>query len=168
MNGKQKGSTFERAFWERVDVQIKDKCWPWLKATDTNGYGVLWDENKSLNRAHRVAWRLSRKKLPGHWRIRHRCDNPPCCNPNHLFRGTQKQNLVEAHSRGRMPNMKGIPKPYVAGENNGHAKLTDEKVRWARKNVYKKVSLAEASRMLNVSPATLYPAIHRKTWRHVA
>src|SRR5882762_4911534 len=102
--GKQKGAAFERevvAFWKCIDIRSNDQCWPWLKGKDSAGYATLKFEG-IRDRAHRVAWRLNRGKHPGKWKIRHRCDKPECCNPAHLFRGTQKQNMQEASKRGRM------------------------------------------------------------------
>lgn len=165
--GKQKGSAFEReiaAFWARVKRGNPGECWLWLMGTDSNGYGTLVFDGKQ-DRAHRVAWRIGRNRKPGRWRIRHRCDTPGCCNPSHLFRGTQKQNIQEASRRGRMVRSHA-PNPLVQGESNGHAKLTEARVRWARRNSGK-IPLSVMCKKLGVTLGTISPAINGKTWRHV-
>lgn len=164
--GKRKGG--EREFWARVGVSTPDQCWPWLKACSNTGHGVVWHEGK-LAHAHRIAWAFDRGKTPGKWCIRHRCDNPACCNPTHLFRGTQQQNMQEAVRRERLPDWNDVPKPWVQGSKNHNAKLTDGKVRWARKMVLGgQLTLTVACCYLNVSPSTLSVAVNGKTWRHLA
>lgn len=94
-------------FWSYVDQSGgPDACWPWLKGRDDQGYGV-WYADGNKHKAHR--WLL------GHLRGRpligrqsgvedgcHRCDNPPCCNPRHLYVGTRKRNVADAVERSRL------------------------------------------------------------------
>jgi hypothetical protein len=164
--GKAKGAAFERVFWARVFTAEHGACWPWLGACSSTGYGVV-SRDGQLVHTHRVAWELTHKKKAGRWKVRHTCDNPLCCNPAHLKRGTQKQNVHDSIKRGRAHKHQG-PKPWVAGELNAIAKLTDAGVLWARRVVLSgKVSLAAASRKLGVSPGTMHSAVHGNTWRHL-
>jgi hypothetical protein len=88
-------------FCSWVQVGAVEECWPWTFTRDTHGYGRINLDGQKYY-AHRLAWEISHGKRAGAWKIRHRCDNPCCCNPAHLFRGTQKQNMREAISRGRL------------------------------------------------------------------
>jgi len=76
----------------------------------TNRYGIIWNENvQRPQKAHRVAWELHYGPIPQNMQVLHRCDNPPCCNPDHLFLGTQADNVADmiAKKRGRMPGLFG-------------------------------------------------------------
>ena len=84
-------------------------CWEWTAMRDRDGYGSMWggkELGKEDNlRAHRVSWMLHRGELPDDKLVLHRCDNPRCVNPDHLFIGTGKDNIQDALAKGRLhPN----------------------------------------------------------------
>ncbi len=90
-------------FWRCVDVDNdQEKCWPWTRGRDKDGYGKFQlptaDGQRHL-RAHRYAFFLERGEWPP--QVRHSCDNPRCCNPRHLVGGTAKDNAADAIRRGR-------------------------------------------------------------------
>lgn len=87
-------------FWPRVDVRGPEECWPWKGSRTRGGYGHASREGKSV-RAHRVAYQLAKGLIPAGLVVRHKCDNPPCCNPAHLELGTHKQNKDDSIQRGR-------------------------------------------------------------------
>lgn len=96
---------FEQKFWARVQKGQPDECWPWTGAIASNGYGKVNRNYRTLG-THRVAFELQHGKVPdGKW-ILHRCDNPPCCNPNHLFAGTPKDNVTDCFLKNRHPGYK--------------------------------------------------------------
>lgn len=102
----------------------KDACWPWLRSCNRkNGYGrVKFDGKQQLT--HRIVWSHARRReVPPGRRILHRCDNPPCCNPRHLFLGTQADNIRDMIAKGRARRIPSL------GEANGMALLTAEAVR---------------------------------------
>lgn len=77
-----------------------DDCWPWLGTITHQGYGrVSW--NGRAHQAHRVSWMLTRGPIPAGIVICHSCDNPICVNPNHLWMGTQKDNVGDCKAKGR-------------------------------------------------------------------
>lgn len=108
-------------FWDRVQRIEDGSCWPWTGPTNQGGYGRFIVGN-SEHRAHRVAFALGRRTpLPGVVMVCHRCDNPACCNPDHLFIGLATDNNADARDKGR----------HVAPTalRNGKGKLSDEQVR---------------------------------------
>ena len=88
-------------FWEKVDRSGgTDACWPWIGAIGVHGYGRVNLDGRSTGIASRVAWTLTFGD-PGDLGVLHRCDNPPCCNPAHLFLGTQLDNSRDMVAKGR-------------------------------------------------------------------
>jgi hypothetical protein len=77
-------------------------CWVWSGATNRKGYGVYIFRGKYVG-AHRVAWTLFRGPIPDGLFVLHRCDNPPCLNPDHLFLGTHNDNMIDMVLKGRGP-----------------------------------------------------------------
>lgn len=75
-------------------------CWEWQFCRSAAGYGQL-RHNGPIVYAHRRAWELFNGPLPDNSYVLHKCDNPPCCNPDHLFLGTQKDNMQDALEKGR-------------------------------------------------------------------
>ena len=91
-------SKMER-FWSKVARGSADECWPWLGGRGRKGYGVFRDGG--INRSHRVAWELTNGPVEEGQQVLHRCDNPPCCNPAHLFLGDNTVNMADKLAKGR-------------------------------------------------------------------
>ena len=133
-------------------------CWEWTGARDTErgGYGHLRVEGRTV-RAHRWAWFLAHDKHPEGF-VLHSCDNPPCCNPAHLFVGTAADNSRDMVSKGRC-------RPY-RGEANTNALLTEQAVRAIRANERSESQRAMAHRF-GVSRGTIVSVLQRRNWKHV-
>lgn len=92
----------ENRFWSLVDIQSDpDACWPWKLSTDMDGYGTISVDNIRI-KSHRLSFFLANGRDPQDYLVCHTCDNPPCCNPFHLFLGTCEDNLHDASLKGRM------------------------------------------------------------------
>jgi HNH endonuclease len=157
-------------FWSKVDRSGgPDACWPWLKHRNPKGYGQAWD-GRSLQLAHRVAWELVNGPIPDGLSALHRCDNPPCCNPAHIFLGTQADNIADAARKERLAHggQNGShthPERRARGEGNGAARLTDDQVaeirrRYAAGGVTQRV----LAREFGISPSHVCNLI-RGRWR---
>lgn len=89
-------------FWPKVDKRGDDECWPWAAAVSAHGYGQFDREPGVTKMAHRTAWELHHgEPAPAGMHVCHSCDNPPCCNPAHLFLGTPGDNVRDMISKGR-------------------------------------------------------------------
>ena len=105
----------DERFWNKVDIKDLNTCWNWQACRSSNGYGSFWYEYKNIG-AHVVAWCLSNNRdiheILGDRKsiICHKCDNPSCCNPNHLYLGTYSDNRQDAGRRNPIP-------PSVAGSS---------------------------------------------------
>lgn len=104
-------------------VNKTESCWLWIGAKLADGYGAFWmSKANSSARAHRVSWLIHNGYDAGELRVCHRCDNPLCVNPDHLFLGTQSDNVQDAARKHRM----------ASGPRNGHAVLTENDVKAIR------------------------------------
>lgn len=139
----------------KILIKNPDDCWLWCDRVDVGGYGIFSLYGKET-RAHRFAKELdlNRKILPG-LLVLHSCDNPPCCNPKHLYEGTQFDNMQEMAAKKRCNN---------CGENNPNAILTLAQVIEIRfiQLFYTKKELA---RKYNVSEEAIYHAMKPNTWK---
>jgi hypothetical protein len=111
----------EVRFWAKVDKRGPDDCWKWQAGGIKLGYGMFkWNGISWL--VHRVAWTLTYGPIPIGLCVLHNCDNPPCCNPEHLFLGTRADNNADKMKKGRW---RAAPKPR---SKNGRSKLTENQV----------------------------------------
>lgn len=136
-------------------------CWSWKASTTAFGYGKIWSgASKKLLGAHVVSWILHHGPIPNKLHVLHQCDNPPCCNPNHLFIGTAKQNIWDRILKGRSK--------WTRGEDAHNSKLKNNHV-LAIRCLYEQWNLSEASigRLFKVSERTVSGIVTRTTWRHI-
>ena len=91
--------SIHKRFWEKVKIGLPDKCWEW-QANLGRGYGMFSIEGRSIV-AHRVSWTMLRGPIPEGMLVLHKCDNRKCVNPNHLFIGTQSDNVCDMLAKGR-------------------------------------------------------------------
>jgi HNH endonuclease len=158
-------------FWSKVAIGGLDECWPIRCARSVRGYGICTFGDRTY-RAHRVAYALTRGSIPEALFVLHRCDNPPCCNPVHLYAGTHADNMVDMTARGRAA--KGDrhgrhtkPARSPRGEWHGMSKLTAEKVIEIRAALKAGASQRGIARRYGVNPRAIWGIRTGETWRHV-
>lgn len=167
-------------FAARVDVSGgPDACWEWTGARlAIGGYGVVpTGARANRARSHRIALeiKLGRPIQPGMLACHH-CDNPPCCNPAHLYEGTHKQNTADMIARGRHRHavLRGDAHPtrfhpgMNAGEHNGRHVLTEAAVREIRTRRDAGERLDVLATEFGVSDVAIAYAANGRTWSHVA
>lgn len=93
--------SLEMKFWDRVSRTVDaEECWLWFAGRTASGYGILAHHGRSLY-AHRLAYEIHNGPIPRHLHVLHRCDNPPCVNPAHLFLGDHRANMNDMVRKGR-------------------------------------------------------------------
>ena len=141
-------------FWAKV--RKTPTCWIWTAALD-DGYGQFWYDGRMV-RAHRFAYELVIVPIPDGLEPDHLCENTACVNPDHLFLGTNADNIQDMVNKGRAQR----------GESHTQAIFTDDDVRNIRKLHAAGVSQSELGRRYGTHAATISKITRRKTWKHVA
>lgn len=142
-----------RRFWSKVEKT--ETCWLWLGAKTRSGRGLTQGEGGGSETAPRTAWRMVRGAIPSGLKVLHRCDVPGCVRPEHLYLGTQGDNMRDMARRER-----------------GHTrKLTAEQVRVIksehRRNGVGGPGTTTLARRFGVSPRTIWLILAGKTWKHL-
>lgn len=152
-------SRFEKTLREKFDEMVdrSGECWEWTGCKNGGGYGHIRDGSKMIG-AHRLSYKLHIGPIPSGLKILHKCDNPSCVNPDHLFLGTQKDNMADMVAKGRSHH------PH--GEISSLSKLTEEQVLEIR-SLYPDVSQASLASTFEVFQGTICKIVNRKTWRHI-
>lgn len=102
-----------KRFWSKVGRKGAEECWLWIGSLDAHGYGRI-NINRYPELAHRVAWAQANGE-PGVLCVLHKCDNPPCVNPGHLFLGTKADNTADMMAKGRQVSRQSEKTHCVAG-----------------------------------------------------
>ena len=153
--------TTPQGFWSRVDKHDPGECWTWLRYINDSGYGVTTTKNNRHIRASHIAYELTYGPLPEGFIVCHKCDNPACVNPAHLFAGTHTDNVCDMDNKGRRVN---APQH---GESHGMSKLTADKVVEIRRLAASGISNAELGRRFDISDTHVWRIVTRQSWSHL-
>jgi len=151
--------TTKERFDTKYKVSEESGCWLWVAYIDNTGYGSLsYGCRGDTEGAHRVSYELYKGPIPKGMCILHTCDTPTCVNPDHLFLGTQLDNIKDRNSKGRA----------AKGETHGSAKLTEEQVVTIRKE-YAEGCCTQAvlATKYKVTNSVISGIINRRYWKHV-
>jgi len=145
-------------FWSYVDIKGPYDCWLYKGTINKeSGYGVFYLNNKGI-RAHRLAYELMKGFLDEEMLSCHTCDNPPCCNPNHLFEGTNLDNNRDMIIKGRQK--------YPCGVEKKISKLTEQQVIEIY-NLKGKLSQSKIGEIYDIKQATVFDIHKGNTWKHL-
>lgn len=150
--------------WANVTRGEGDGCWLWTASTNNHGYGTMSFRCKS-HYVHRLSWMLHHdgRLPPKGLNVLHRCDNPPCVNPDHLFLGTHKDNMRDCIEKGRFV----CAKPQ-RGSAAKVSKLTESQVGEIRQRYSAgRVTSRNLGREYGVDKTTILHIVHRRSWAHV-
>ena len=145
-----------KKFWSKVDKT--KNCWEWTGRYHKQGYGFM-DINKKGELTHRISWVINRGKIPKGICVLHKCDNPKCVNPDHLFLGTHTDNMRDMVSKGR--------RFHTFGENTPHRILNDFQVIEIKKLLKLKFPYKELAKAFGVSRSTINDIVSGYTWNHI-
>lgn len=162
-------------FWQKVDQSAgQDACWLWTTAHTHVGYGRFALTHQRTVYAHRLAYFLTYGEIPTDKIVCHRCDNPTCCNPAHLFVGTHKENVQDMIDKGRKPRGENhwtfrSPNSVARGERQGSAKLSEEQVislrtRYEAHDCERKELAAE----FHIDVTHLWRIAKGRNWQHIS
>lgn len=158
----------DKRFWSQVDIKSDDECWL-FQNQPSQRYGVYHykiDGGRKAIRPHRYAWEQHHKrKIPEGLYICHSCDTPKCCNPNHLWLGTNSDNQLDA-IRKYGPWTVGHITSYH-GEKHHSSKLTTEQVLAIRRRIREDERSIDLAKEFGVTPAMIAKIKFRKSWKHI-
>lgn len=163
-------------FWSLVDKSDgqgpKGECWEWIAGKWNTGYGCFNKQGEAYI-ASRVAYMLTHGTAP-QYNACHSCDNPPCCNPAHIWDGDAKANLQDASNKGRLltgdnNGARRYPERILRGGRNPAAKLTEDQVYEMRRlfNSGEVPNRAELGRRFRLSKFAATAIINGTTWKHL-
>ena len=146
----------QQKLWRNVDVK-PGQCWNWIAGKTKAGYGLGVFARERFY-AHRYSWELANEQpIPEGLFVLHKCDNPACVNPDHLFIGTQADNMADKARKGRQ----------TRGETHGKAKLTDTDVVEIRAARQGGESCRSIARRTGMSHQQISCVTRGKSWSHI-
>lgn len=157
----------EVRFWKKVkrDGPIAradlGPCWIWTASVDRKNYGRIGkcDGTTKWIAAHRLSYIIHHGPILDGLCVLHKCDNPPCVNPDHLFLGTIKDNSLDMYQKGR--------ENVLRGESQPRSKLNNVKVVEIRALHARGITYAELGRRFSMSAGAMWSVCSRRVWRHV-
>jgi hypothetical protein len=149
--------TIKERFDSKYIIDSNTGCWNWMSSKKPSGYGTFSIGYRTFH-AHRMSFELYKGPIPSMFCVCHKCDNPSCVNPEHLFLGTHRQNSQDMVDKKRQ----------ARGERSGTVKLTEEQV-IEIKSTYKRRhgQLTELARKYNVTTQAIWKIVRHKNWLYL-
>jgi HNH endonuclease len=146
-------------FWNKVNKNTLSGCWEWSGSLKCGGYGLFRVKGR-LYKAHRFSWILNVGSIPKGKLVCHKCDNPKCVNPAHLFLGTHTDNARDRENKNR--------RPIFRGEAHPNSSLSDcQAVAIVEKYKTGRYSCRALAKEYDVASSTIHRLITKQTWRHL-
>ena len=152
-NKKYSGITIKESdhdrFWSKINIKDKSECWVWMACLHKTGYGSfkIGGKKGKVILAHRFSAFLSHETFYEEMQYLHSCDNPSCCNPNHLRPGTMNDNMKDRTERNRNRSKR---------HGNGYTKIDDEKRNKIMSMKIDGKNNSEIGRIMNITPTRVY------------
>lgn len=142
-------------------IENENGCWVSnSKSCDRKGYPRICLKNRRMRFSHRIMYeQYNKESLPNYLKVCHKCDNPKCVNPEHLFSGTHSENMQDCLKKGRWSNRKG--------SNNFSHKLKEQDVSVIKLRLKNSENIRKISMDYGISYQTIYLIKKEKTWKHV-
>jgi predicted XRE-type DNA-binding protein len=147
-------------FWSYVDRGNPDECWQWKGGFQSGGYGCFnpYKMPVGTRMSHRIAWVLTHGKIKPQLQINHRCGNRSCCNPSHLYAGTQKENMRDRKEHGREQH----------GSKAWNSKLTEFDIKIIFELRKRGLSQTQIAPIFGVTSQTISHILSGKGWSHIS
>lgn len=151
-------------FWSKVKKTAG--CWLWTASTVGFGYGQF-RINMRMVQAHRFSWELTNGAIPDGLCVLHRCDEPRCVRPDHLFLGTPADNNADRDAKGRRV-VSHAPRPSTCGERNHKAKLrADQVVEIRARHAAGAANQKQLAKQYGVTPNLIGLIVRGRIWTHI-
>jgi hypothetical protein len=148
-------------FWKFVELIPFHECWEWIGSKHWTGYGQLHMPG-TMGKAHRISYKIHYGNFPKELHVLHKCDNPGCVNPHHLFLGTNLDNVKDKVSKGRQGRV------YLNGEKCGTSKFKNEIILQIRKEYSEgNISQRKLAKKHNMTQGNIGFILRRESWKHV-
>jgi len=154
-------------FWIKVNKNsgtfganglFETECWEWTASLTAKGYGRFWPIGRRGYHAHRYSWIIHFGKIDDEVNVCHKCDNRKCIRPDHLFIGTQIENIKDMDLKGR--------RQPARGPSHGNVKLTPGEVLTIR-SLWPSTRYCDIARDFNISHGTVMDIVKRRSWKHI-
>lgn len=163
MSEEEKMRRLKKSFEKHVIRQ--EGCWGWKGPTARGGYAVMSCRRAmGSDRGHKASWMIHFGSIPARMHVCHKCDNPICTNPDHLWIGTHQQNNDDKISKGRQAH--NIP-PHKRGSENGSSKLSENQVKEIKGLILEGHSCHRIGKEFGVSHQTILRIKNGKNWKHI-
>lgn len=149
-----------KQLFENIVIKLGfDKCWGWKNRLLSVGYTSIYAGPRKYILGHRASWIIHNGIIPDGLFVLHKCDNPICTNPDHLFLGTNTDNVKDCIKKGR--------KNPSFGENHYNVRLSSDQVKEIKIMTKEGYSQSQLGNKFNVSPSTIQNIVDGKTWKHI-